>query len=138
MIEFDYTTDFKLENEEKLSTWIQSVIQKLGFQTGEILYHFVDDASLHKLNVEFLNHDTLTDILSFDYSLGKEIHGEIFISTDRVRENAQEYKVEFSDEIHRVMIHGILHYCGIKDGSEKEASEMREKEDWALSFLKGE
>lgn len=138
MIEFDYTTDFKLGNEEKLSTWIKSVIQKLGFQTGEILYHFVDDVSLHQLNVEFLNHDTFTDILSFDYSLGKEIHGEIFISVDRVRENAQEYKVDFKNELHRVMIHGILHYCGIKDESEKEASEMRGKEDWALSILKGE
>lgn len=135
MIEFEFNTEFELLHQDKLTAWIETVVEQLGFELGDIMYQFCDDDQVHQLNVEFLNHDTLTDILSFDYSIGKQIHGEIFISVDRVRDNAQIFNVTFEDELHRVMIHGILHYCGIRDESEIEALEMREKEDWALSLL---
>lgn len=138
MIEFNYHTDFSLSNEEGLTSWIEEVVSKLGFHTGDIEYNLVNDDDLYELNLEYLNHDTLTDIISFDYSVGDFIHGEIFISLDRVRENALEFNVDFLDELHRVMIHGILHYCGINDESEEEAAEMRLKENWALGLLKGE
>lgn len=135
MIEFEFNTEFELLHQDKLTAWIETVVEQLGFELGDIMYQFCDDDQVHQLNVEFLNHDTLTDILSFDYSIGKQIHGEIFISVDRVRDNAQIFNVTFEEELHRVMIHGILHYCGIRDESEIEALEMREKEDWALSLL---
>jgi rRNA maturation RNase YbeY len=87
------------------------------------------------LNVEFLEHDTLTDIISFDYSLGKELHGDIYISMDRVADNAKDFGVDRSEELQRVMIHGVLHYCGFKDKTEEDAKLMREKEDYYLSVL---
>ena len=80
-----------------------------------------------------MNHDTLTDIISFDYSVGKELHGDIYISIDRVKENASEYNVTFEDELARVMIHGVLHYCGYKDKSEGDEKLMRSKEDYYLA-----
>jgi len=135
MIDFNYTTDFRLENEAIISDWIRGVIEELGFEVGDIMYHFCDDEALYKLNVEFLDHDTYTDIISFDYTMGKQIHGEIYISVDRVTENAQTYSQSFENEMYRVMIHGILHYCGFKDESDSEREEMRTKEDWALSRL---
>jgi len=135
MIDFNYTTDFRLENEAIISDWIRGVIEELGFEVGDIMYHFCDDEALYKLNVEFLDHDTYTDIISFDYTMGKQIHGEIYISVDRVTENAQTYSQSFENEMYRVMIHGILHYCGFKDESDSEREEMRAKEDWALSRL---
>ena len=88
-------------------------------------YVFCDDDYLFDINKEFLDHDTLTDIISFDYSLGKEIHGEIYISVDRVGENAQDFNDRIRDELHRVMIHGILHYCGFKDKTDIEEASMR-------------
>ena len=96
---------------------------------------FCDDNYLHKLNVEFLQHDTLTDIISFDYSVGKELHGDIFISIERVEDNAQDLGVDFEAELHRVMMHGILHYCGYKDKSKEDKKLMRQKEDFYLSKL---
>jgi len=134
MINFFYETDFKLENEDALRNWISEVIVSETYSVGEIAYVFCDDAYLHALNVEYLNHDTLTDIISFDYSLGKEVHGEIYVSVERVDENAQEFKTGFIDELHRVMIHGVLHYCGYKDKSEEEEREMRERENTALKI----
>jgi rRNA maturation RNase YbeY len=85
--------------------------------------------------VEFLNHDTLTDIISFDYSVGKIVQGDIFISIERVAENAQDFNVSLSEELHRVMVHGVLHYCGYKDKSESETKVMREKEEYYLKQL---
>ncbi len=90
---------------------------------------------MHKLNVEFLNHDTLTDIISFDYKVGKQINGEIYISVERVLDNANDFKTNFDDELHRVMIHGILHFCGYKDKGENNEILMRKKEDDALQRL---
>ena len=133
MIDFNYEVEFELENSDEISKWISEIILKEGFEEGDINYVFCSDDYLHRLNVDFLNHDTFTDIISFDYSLGKQIHGEIYISVDRVKENAKEFKVSIMDELHRVMIHGILHYCGYKDKSDQESQQMRSKENEALS-----
>jgi rRNA maturation RNase YbeY len=135
MISFNYETEFELPNETQLSDWISSTISKENCKEGEINYIFCDDEYLHKLNVEFLNHDTLTDIISFDYSVGKELHGDIYISTERVADNAKDFNSEFIDELHRVMIHGILHYCGYKDKTDDDEALMRQKENHYLGQL---
>jgi rRNA maturation RNase YbeY len=133
MISFNYETDFTLDHEEILSDWISKTITEENCKEGEINYIFCSDEYLHKLNLDFLNHDTLTDIISFDYSVGKELHGDIYISVDRVRENSDEFNVTFEDELARVMIHGVLHYCGYKDKSEADEKLMRSKEDYYLT-----
>ncbi len=135
MITFNYETDFKLDNETLLSKWISQVILSENCNEGELNYIFCNDDYLHKINVEFLNHDTLTDIISFDYSVGKELHGDIYISIERVADNAQDFNVDFSTELSRVMVHGVLHYCGFKDKSEDEKILMRSKEDEYLKLL---
>ncbi|MDH7913734.1 rRNA maturation RNase YbeY [Winogradskyella sp. SYSU M77433] len=133
MISFNYETDFSLENEAQFSAWISKAIQEESCKEGEINYIFCTDDYLYKINVNFLDHDTLTDIISFDYSVGKELHGDIYISVDRVKENADDFKVSFEDEISRVMIHGVLHYCGYKDKTDKDQEVMTAKEDYYLS-----
>ncbi len=135
MINFNYETVFSLDNEKQLSEWIEGVISEEGCQLEEVNYIFCDDAYLHKLNVEFLNHDTLTDIISFDYSVGKNIQGDIFISVERVADNAKDFNVSVNEELQRVMVHGVLHYCGYKDKTDSEAKLMREKENHYLSQL---
>ncbi|MFT5761122.1 MAG: putative rRNA maturation factor [Polaribacter sp.] len=135
MIDFNYETDFKLVNETQLINWILSCIENDNFKGGKINYIFCNDAYLHKLNVEFLQHDTYTDIISFDNTLGKIINGDIFISVERVKENAATYTSSFDVELHRVMIHGVLHYMGYKDKSNEEKQRMREKENQCLRLL---
>ena len=133
MISFNYETDFNLDEEQGFSDWISNSILEEHCKEWEINYIFCSDDYLHKLNVDFLNHDTLTDIISFDYSVGKELHGDIYISVDRVKENALDFKVSFNDEMARVIIHGVLHYCGYKDKSEDDEKMMRSKEDYYLA-----
>ena len=135
MINFNYETEFNLPSEESISTWIANAIIEENHKLEEINYVFCDDAYLYNLNVEFLKHDTLTDIISFDYSVGKIIQGDIFISIERVADNAKDFKVSFMEELHRVIIHGVLHYCGYKDKTEKEAKVMRNKENHYLEAL---
>lgn len=135
MIVYNYETDFKLKEEKKLSEWIGLCIKKEGYSIGEINYVFCTDAYLHKLNVEFLKHDTFTDIISFDYTIGKEISGDIFISIERVKENADKYNELFDNEMSRVLIHGILHYLGYKDKTKEEKMQMRAKENECLLLL---
>lgn len=135
MIIFNYETEFKLKDEEGTNKWIQNCIERDGFELGEINYIFCDDAYLHKMNVEFLQHDTLTDIISFDYTLGKLIGGDIFISIERVKENAKEFNVLFENELQRVIIHGVLHYMKYKDKTDKEKEIMRSKENDSLKLL---
>jgi probable rRNA maturation factor len=133
MISFNYEIDFKLEHTEDLSVWISQTILKENLKEGEINYIFCSDDYLHQINIEFLEHDTFTDIISFDYSIGKELHGDIYISVERVQENASDFEVSFRDEMSRVMIHGVLHYCGYKDKTEEDKKMMRLKEDYYLS-----
>jgi probable rRNA maturation factor len=135
MISFNYEVDFQLHSEVQVNKWLYEVIKSERFKEGEINYVFCDDEYLLKLNVEFLKHDTLTDILSFDYSLGKELHGDIFISIERVKENAEDFNVGFETELKRVMVHGMLHYCGYKDKSEEEERVMREKENHYINLF---
>ena len=132
MINFNFENDFTLNNEDAISNWISRVIALEGCKLGDINYIFCDDKYLHKINLDFLDHDTLTDIISFDYSVGKELHGDIFISVERVMDNAKDFKVKFDEELHRVIVHGVLHYCGYKDKSEEDAKVMREKENYYL------
>ena len=136
MITFNYETSFELKSESLLEYWIDNVVSEEDYCIGEINYIFCDDEYLHKLNVEFLQHDTLTDIISFDNTLGNLISGDIYISIERVTDNAKYFNVSFLDELHRVMIHGILHYMGYKDKSEEEKLKMRNAENMALSSFK--
>lgn len=132
MISFHSETNFEISNQSAVSDWLTAIISQENYNEGEVSIVFCDDAFLHNLNVEFLKHDTLTDVISFDYSIGKEIHGEIFISIERVRENAIEFNQSFDTELSRVMAHGVLHYCGYKDKSKSDAALMRTKEDFYL------
>ncbi len=132
MVSFYSENDFSLSNEKDIAIWISSVITSEGCEEGDITFVFCGDEFLLDLNRKYLDHDTYTDIISFDYSLGKELHGEIYISTDRVAENATNFNVSFTDEIHRVIIHGILHLCGYKDKTSQEETMMRKKENEAL------
>ena len=135
MISFNYETDFELGNEEAFENWISSVILSEKKKEGEINFIFCDDEYLHKLNVEYLEHDTLTDVISFDYSVGNELHGDVFISIERVQDNAKDFNVAFEEEIKRVIIHGILHYCGYKDKSDTDEALMRSKEEEKIKMF---
>jgi probable rRNA maturation factor len=135
MISFNYETDFELPNEEAFENWIIDIVDSEASAVGEINYVFCDDDYLHKINVEYLNHDTLTDIISFDYSVGNLIQGDIFISIERVKDNATDFNVSFEEELKRVMAHGILHYCGYKDKTDKDAGIMRQKEEEKIKLF---
>lgn len=135
MINFNYENEFTLENEEAIAKWLSDVIVSENKKEGEINYIFCDDEYLHKINLEYLNHDTLTDIISFDYTVGNELHGDVFVSVERVQDNAIDFNVPFEVELRRVLVHGILHYCGYKDKGEKEELMMRAKEDEKLAMF---
>lgn len=135
MISFNYETDFKLDNETQYEDWISRIIESEGFDEGEINYIFCDDDYLHKINVEYLDHDTLTDIISFDYTVGNILQGDIFVSVERVKDNANDFNVPFDDELKRVLSHGVLHYCGYKDKSPKDEALMRSKEEEKMQMF---
>jgi probable rRNA maturation factor len=135
MITFNYENDFLLEDESIYQDWISRIILSENKTEGEINYIFCNDEYLININNEYLNHDTYTDIISFDYSVGDLIQGDIFVSTERVAENAIEFNVPFENEIKRVLSHGVLHYCGYKDKSEKDVKVMRQKEDEKIALF---
>lgn len=135
MISFNYETDFELENETQYEDWISRIIESEGFDEGEINYIFCDDEYLHKINVKYLDHDTLTDIISFDYTVGNLVQGDIFISIERVQDNANDFNVSFDEELKRVLSHGVLHYCGYKDKSPKDEALMRSKEEEKMKMF---
>ena len=135
MISFNYETDFELENEALYEDWISRIIESEGFDEGEINYIFCDDEYLHKINVEYLDHDTLTDIISFDYTVGNLIQGDIFVSVERVQDNANDFNVSFEEELKRVLSHGVLHYCGYKDKSPEDEALMRSKEEEKMQMF---
>lgn len=126
--------DFELQNTEGVISWIEKVATLEKKRINGISYIFCSDDYLHKLNVEYLNHDTLTDILTFPYNRSP-LEGDIFISIDRVRDNANDLNIPFEDELHRVIIHGVLHLCGYLDETDEEEELMRKKEDEALLLL---
>lgn len=132
---FSEDIDFEIGNREKLPDWISKVIALQKCKLESLTFIFCSDPYLHQLNVEYLDHDDLTDVITFPYQAPPKIEGDIFISVERVRENAKIFGVSFEEELHRVMIHGVLHLCGLKDKTPEEKTEMRSKEDEALAFL---
>ncbi|PHN03688.1 rRNA maturation RNase YbeY [Flavilitoribacter nigricans] len=130
------STNFELADPESTIDWIASVIQRENCRLLVLNYVFCSDDYLHRINLEYLDHDTLTDIITFPYADPPVIHGDIFISIDRIRDNADSLQTEFTDELHRVMIHGVLHLCGYGDKSPAEKKLMTQKEDEALSLIR--
>lgn len=136
MITFDYETDFNLpKSETDFANWIEKIIVSENKELGEINYIFCNDDYLHKINVEYLDHDTLTDIITFDYTEENIISGDILISTERVEDNANDFNVSFQEELLRVMAHGILHLCGYKDKTDEESNFMRQKENEKIGWF---
>lgn len=134
-INFFSETSFELNQKKVYSRWLFNVIKSEGKIPGEVNYIFCDDQYLHDLNFKYLNHDTLTDIISFDNSVGNTLHGDIYISVERVGENAEDLNENFQEELKRVIVHGILHFCGYKDKSESEEIKMRQKEDEKIKMF---
>ena len=126
--------DFELLEAEKVKNWISQVIQLRGKRVGNISYLFCDDEYLLGVNQQHLNHDTYTDIITFDYVAADLISGDIMISIDRVGENASQFEVPFELELRRVIIHGVLHLLGQGDKSDDEATEMRRQEEESLAL----
>ena len=135
MINFHFETDFKIGSESVYSDWVTQVITSEGFIWEQVDYIFCDDAYLLDINQKHLGHDAYTDIITFDYSEGKSIAGDVFISIERVKENAKKFKQEFQNELLRVMAHGVLHLMGYSDKSEKEIAVMRQKEEEKINLF---
>ncbi|KXX67904.1 rRNA maturation RNase YbeY [Flammeovirga sp. SJP92] len=132
---FNEDIDFTVQNADEVKQWIHEVITKFNFELIEVNYILCSDEYLHKVNVEYLDHDTYTDIITFDNSeYENEIESDIFVSIDRIKENASTIGTSETDELHRVLIHGILHLLGFKDKSEEEAAKMRALEDEQLGI----
>jgi len=131
---FTEQVQFKLPNPRKTISWIKSVIKKEKSTLGSITYIFCSDEYLRKLNIQYLKHKTYTDIITFNYGSKKVIDGEIYISVDRIKENAEKFGIEFNTELRRVIIHGVLHLIGYNDKSKTEKALMRKKEDTCLSL----
>lgn len=133
---FAEDVDYKLDNEQDTSLWITKVISDAQHQLNELSYIFCSDDYLLKVNQEYLDHDTFTDIITFDHSESEEeIAGDIFISVDRVKDNSITQGVTFVNELNRVMVHGVLHLLGYLDKTEEEKSEMRQMENTCLALL---
>ena len=127
--------DFELKSAEAVLAWLQQIGASEGSDIEELSYVFCSDSYLLEMNQQYLKHDTYTDVITFDYAEEEGIvEGDIFISVDRVKENAASLQVKFPDELHRVMVHGLLHLLGYSDKTEADQKEMREKEDYYLSL----
>ena len=132
---FSQDISFSLDNQKSIENWILLSISTEDKSVGEITYIFCSDDYLYQINLECLKHDTYTDVITFNYCVDDIIFGDIFISIDRIKENAITFNTNFNNELHRVMINGILHLIGYNDKSEKEKRMMRSKEDFYLSLL---
>lgn len=134
---FDEDSRFKLKNKNQHKRWIREIAFKKGYQIGTLTYIFCTDEYLFNINVEYLQHDTYTDIITFDNSENEgKIEGDIFISIERVKENAIQENTVFYHELHRVMSHGILHLMGYKDKKTEDLKIMREMEDQSIALYK--
>ena len=134
-ISFAFQTNCSLKKRTILKQWIKAIVENNKKEVGEISYIFCSDEQLLKINKEFLNHDYYTDIITFDYSETDVVSGDMFISIDRIKDNAKILGVAYQEELHRVIIHGILHLLGNKDKTETESENMRKLEDECLSVL---
>jgi rRNA maturation RNase YbeY len=133
---FEEETTFKLAQKNRYKNWLKQIAKNEGYSMGELNYIFCSDEYLLQINVDYLGHDTFTDIITFDQrEYPKEISGEIYISVDRVSENALLFKVPFQTELERVISHGLLHLCGYSDKNKEQKTHMRLKEDEALRVL---
>lgn len=135
MIDFHYELDFQLVKSDNYTDWITNIIGSENYLLNRIDYIFCDDEYLLNINQKYLNHDSYTDIITFDYTEGKNIAGDIFISIERVKENADKFEVDFLDELHRVMSHGVLHLLGYSDKSDEDVVLMRNKEDEKMKLF---
>lgn len=132
---YNQDISFKLPKPRKTKQWIREIIAREKKRLAHLNYIFCSDEYLLTINQQYLKHKTLTDIITFDNSEGKDaVEGDIFISVERVRANAEELETEFDEELHRVLIHGVLHLLGYSDKSDREKSVMRKKEDAYLSL----
>ena len=138
MIQFHIEKKFNLYPKLLYKRWLRHLIESKNYRCGNINYIFCDDEYLLELNKKFLKHDTFTDIITFEENEGNTISGDIFISIDRVKENAKKYKISFENELLRVMAHGVLHLCGYKDKKSSEREEMRIQEDLAIALFEEE
>jgi probable rRNA maturation factor len=126
---FNEDIDFKLKGKNNFKAWLKKVAEKEGFRINNLNYIFCSDQYLHKINLEYLDHDTYTDIITFDNSEDENtIEGDIFVSIDRIKDNAISLETQFDEEIKRVIVHGLLHLCGYGDHSAEDKSEMRRLE----------
>lgn len=135
MINYNYLTDFNLTSEKLYNLWLTKSCATEGYSISELNYIFCDDDYLLKINQDYLQHDYLTDIITFDYVIGKSISGDLYISIDRIIENAKEFNVTFDNELKRVMVHGVLHLMGYSDKSDTATAEMRAKEDEKIKLF---
>lgn len=133
MIAFEYLETEKITEINQNKKWLNQVISNEAKKEGDITYIFCNDDYLLEKNIRFLNHNTLTDVITFDYCEGNSVSGDIFISIQRVKENSEVFKVDFLSELNRVMVHGLLHLLGYKDKTERESNSMRKKENYYLS-----
>ncbi len=127
-------TDFRLKAKTRIKYWLKLVAESEVYRLGNVSVIFCSDNYILDINQRFLQHDYFTDIITFDYSEGDRISGDLFISVDSVRENSLEYGTEFEDELHRVIVHGILHLIGYDDHTEEDVRVMRAKENYYLSL----
>lgn len=134
-INFYSENNFELGDQARYSKWLERVILSEDKKLEEISYIFCDDEYLLNINQQYLDHDTYTDIITFDYCVGNILQADIYISTERVQENAESFKVNFDEELRRVLAHGILHLCGYKDKTELEAETMRRKEEEKMQLF---
>ncbi|WOI22372.1 rRNA maturation RNase YbeY [Nonlabens ulvanivorans] len=135
MVDFNYQFNFELSDEVRYSKWLEAVALSENKSLGDLSYVFCSDGFLLEINQKYLSHDTLTDIITFDYCEDDFIHGEIYISVDRVKDNAKDFVVSFDDELLRVMSHGLLHLIGFGDKTDIEKSTMRLKEDEKIKMF---
>jgi rRNA maturation RNase YbeY len=135
MINYYYESEFTLKDEDKYTNWIKRIVNSENKKLGELSYIFCSDDYLFELNEKYLGHSTFTDIITFDYSENENLSGEVYISIDRVIENAEEYKEEFERELLRVMAHGVLHLAGYNDKEDKERKSMRVKENEKIEMF---
>jgi rRNA maturation RNase YbeY len=135
---FYNTVDVRLPKIKRRDTsrWIKNVVSQYQKRVGAVAYIFCSDAEILRINKQYLNHDYYTDIITFDYSENDVISGDLFISLDTVKSNSEQFGTDYWEELHRVLIHGILHLCGFKDKSPEDEKVMREKENEALILMK--
>lgn len=137
MISFFYETDFKINKPRTWKNWLKESATNEGFKIGDINYIFCDDEYLLQINKDYLQHDYYTDVIGFQYSEGKELSGDIYISITRIEDNAEQNQIDFKNELARVIIHGILHFMNYKDKTAEEAKKMRDLESHYITKIIG-